>query len=158
MGGILSTSSADSSIVDFISSVQKDGFKLQLPAFKIEPTTSTTDNSSMTIIQQWFILMILTSITYVLFVNRYKISSYIKNLDSEQFKSDFNDFKTGAVSKLSSTGNFVKNNIIDEIAEGTKNVAKNSYIVAKDEVTSIAKDSFSFVKGELLGNKNENKN
>lgn len=158
MGGILSTSSADSSIVDFISSVQKDGFKLQLPAFKIEPTTSTTDNSSMTIIQQWFILMILTSITYVLFVNRYNISSYIKNLDSEQFKSDFNDFKTGAVSKLSSTGNFVKNNIIDEIAEGTKNVAKNSYIAAKDEVTSIAKDSFSFIKGELLGNKNENKN
>lgn len=158
MGGILSTSSADSSIVDFISSVQKDGFKLQLPAFKIEPTTSTTDNSSMNIIQQWFILMILTSITYVLFVNRYNISSYIKNLDSEQFKSDFNDFKTGAVSKLSSTGNFIKNNILDEIAEGTKNVAKNSYIAAKDEVTSIAKDSFSFVKGELLGNKNENKN
>tara|TARA_Y100000389_G_scaffold179375_1_gene193352 strand:+ start:7212 stop:7688 length:477 start_codon:yes stop_codon:yes gene_type:complete len=158
MGGLLSTSSSESSIIDFISSVQKDGFKLQLPAFKIEPTTATPDNSSLSIIQQWFVLMILTFITYVLFVNRYTISSYIKNIDSEQFKSDFNDFKTGAVSKLSSTGNFVKTNIIDEIAEGTKNVAKNSYLAAKDEVTSIAKDSFSFVKGELLGNKDENKN
>lgn len=46
MGGLLSTSSSESSIIDFISSVQKDGFKLQLPAFKIEPTTATPDNSS----------------------------------------------------------------------------------------------------------------
>lgn len=155
MGGFLSRADkTETSIVDFISSVQKDGFKLQLPAFKIEPTT-TTHSESSSIIKQWLTLVLITAMTYLIFVKRNVIMLYFKNLDNNKFQDDFNSFKNGAISKLSDTSTFVKTNIVDEIAEGSKTFLKTSYGATKAEVASIAKDSFSFVKNELTGNQQE---
>lgn len=141
MGALLSRSSD----TDILSVLTKDGLKVKLPAFRIEPSDRAAgamegDWSFYTIVQQWLALMLVTGISYLLFVNRNAIMEYVRNFDSEQFTEDFASYRSGAIDKLSSASSFVKTNIVDEIASA-----------AKSEVTSIAKDTFRFVKAELVG-------
>lgn len=160
MGGILSSpDKMETSIVDMISTVKKDGFKLRFPSFKIEPSYDDVKTvSSSSIFSQWIVIMILTLLTYQIFINRNLITNYITNFDSDEFKDDFKEYKRGAISTAGNTSKFIKTNIIDEITEGGKSILKSSYDATKNEVASIAKDSFKFVKNEITGGSDDTKN
>lgn len=151
MGALLSKSDTS---YDILSSIQKEGFKLKLPAFRIEPSDfdgSSNSSSAWSIIQQWFALMFITAVTYTLFVYRKTIVDYFTNFNPDEFADDFKAYRTGATDKLSSASSFVKTNIVDEIASGTGSLLKGAYSAAKDEASAIAKDTFMFVKDELVG-------